>query len=256
MALLAYPIQSIHIGGRKFGADYRFPLHVQTQHQFYAVLEGRVRVDVEGQSLLLKPGEALWMAPALRRSPRAASARGRYLNVTFDSPWPALGANRGEKITLTTAALAEAKACADLAGADEQAQAAGFHALCFHLLGPAAFVRSHASRSRPQRNRDGLWLVTRLEQFMKANTGHPLGIDDMGSLVNASRATLVRLFRQHRGLSPAACFRQIRLEHGRRLLRTTPLSITEIAQETGFSSSQHFATAFRQHFGHSPSAWR
>jgi len=256
MALLAYPIQSIHIGGRRFGADYRFPMHVQTQHQLYAVLEGRVRVDVEGRSLLLKPGEALWTAPALRRSPRAASARGRYLNVTFDSPWPALGTNGGEKITLTVAALAEAKTCADLAGADEHAQAAGFHALCYHLLGPEAFARSRATPSRPKRSRDGLWLVNHLEQFMKANAGHRLGIDDMGSLVNASRATLVRLFRQHRSLSPAACFRRIRLEHARHLLRTTPLSITEIALETGFSSSQHFATAFRQYFGHSPSAWR
>lgn len=255
MSLLVYPIQAISIGGRRFGADYVFPRHVQTRHQFYAVLEGRVSVEIEERRVLLKAGEALWMAPVLRRSPRAAGPRGRYLNVTFDSPWPELGA-KGEKVTLGQPALSLATECADLAGSDEHEQAAGFHALCFQLLGAKIFSRRAVALRQTEKPQDGVSLVNHLEQFMRANVSHPLGIDDMGSLVNASRSTLVRLFRRHRRDSPAACFRRIRLEYGQELLRTSSMTVTQVALETGFSSSQHFATAYRQHFGHSPSSQR
>lgn len=255
MPLLAYPIQSINIGGRVFGAEYRFPLHVQTWHQFYAVLEGKVRVKIEGREILLRAGEALWMAPALRREPRAASAHGRYLNVTFASPWPGLGA-AGEKVTLGRNGLAEAKQCADLREAGAHEQAAAFHALCFHLLGSEAFADAGAAKVPEPADNEGLWMVSQLEEFMEANMEHALGIADMASLVHASRATLGRLFRKHRGTSPAARFRRMRLERGHHLLRTSPLSITEIALETGFSSSQHFATAFRKCFGRVPSDLR
>jgi transcriptional regulator GlxA family with amidase domain len=176
--------------------------------------------------------------------------------VSFVSPWVDLGSNGGQKISLNRACLAEARTCADLTDATTEVQTAAFHALCFRLLGAEAFAEiNHTAGSEPTRD-GGNWMVAELERVMQANLGNPLGIADMASMVHASRATLGRLFRKHRGVSPAAQFRRLRLDHGKVLLRTTARSITEIAMETGFSSSQHFATAFRQHFGQSPSAMR
>lgn len=256
MPPLPYPIQSVNIAGRIFDASYRFPLHAQTWHQLYVVLEGAVRIWLEGREVLLKGGEALWMAPLLRRQPSAASSAGRYLIVSFVSPWPDLGANSGQKFPMNRASLAEARHCADLAGAAVEVQTAAFHALCFRLLGAEAFAKiTSTARAEPAQD-GGNWIVAELERVMQANLGNPLGIADMASMVHASRATLGRLFRKHRGVSPAAQFRRLRLEHGKILLGTTSRSITEIALETGFSSSQHFATAFRQHFGRSPSTIR
>ncbi len=256
MPPLPYPIQSVNIAGRIFNASYRFPLHAQTWHQLYLVLDGAVRIWLEGRDVLLKAGEALWMAPLLRRQPSAASSSGRYMIVSFVSPWPELGANDGQKLSLNRSCLAEARHCADLAGAVAEVQTAAFHALCFRLLGAEAFARiSHATKAEQVSDGEN-WIVAELERVMQANLGNPLGITDMASMVHASRATLGRLFRKHRGVSPAAQFRRLRLEYGKILLRTTSRSITEIAMETGFSSSQHFATAFRQHFGQPPSAMR
>ncbi|CAN5512046.1 hypothetical protein BH09VER1_BH09VER1_45030 [soil metagenome] len=256
MSLLPYPIQSVNIAGRVFDANYQFPLHAQTWHQFYLVLEGAIQIWLEGRVISLKAGEALWMAPLLRRQPSAASPAGRYMIVSFVSPWPDLGANGGQKISIDRSALAEARNCADLAGAAAEIQTAAFHALCYRLLGAEAFANLSRTAKAELKGNAGHWIVAELERVMQANLGNPLGIEDMASMVHASRATLGRLFRKHRGVSPAAQFRRFRLEHGRHLLQTTSRSITEIAMETGFSSSQHFATVFRLHFGQPPSAIR
>jgi AraC family L-rhamnose operon regulatory protein RhaS len=50
---------------------------------------------------------------------------------------------------------------------------------------------------------------------------------------------------------------RIRLGHARRRLREQhEQSVTEIAFECGFNSSQHFATCFRRHYGETPTAFR
>jgi transcriptional regulator GlxA family with amidase domain len=46
------------------------------------------------------------------------------------------------------------------------------------------------------------------------------------------------------------------VERARRLLRTTNLSVTEIALACGFASSQHFARVFQQFTGVTASAYR
>jgi len=47
-----------------------------------------------------------------------------------------------------------------------------------------------------------------------------------------------------------------RLEHARRLLTTTSLTLTEIALQCGFGSSSHFSNRFRQQLGCTPSSLR
>ncbi len=48
----------------------------------------------------------------------------------------------------------------------------------------------------------------------------------------------------------------VRLELAKQSLSHSDVPITAIAMDLGFSSSQHFSTAFRQRMGLSPSAFR
>jgi AraC family L-rhamnose operon regulatory protein RhaS len=56
--------------------------------------------------------------------------------------------------------------------------------------------------------------------------------------------------------SPMRKLVRVRTESAASLLRETNLSVTEIALRCGFTSSQHFATVFRDYCGHPPSAER
>lgn len=98
-------------------------------------------------------------------------------------------------------------------------------------------------------------LLTVLET-MEKTVEAPLSRRAMARLASVSERHLDRLFIDKRGLHFSAQYRAIRLAHGRRLLRQSPLAIGEIAAACGFSSAAHFSRSYRSHFGCSPSADR
>jgi len=257
---LFYPIQSIRLHARRFAAGYSFPPHAQPVHQFYCVLAGEVSQRVEGATHRLRAGEAVWVAPGLERAPRAVSAAGEYLVVQFSAPWPELGAGTGGRCRLGAAALADARALATFrtVATDDHRVAVLFHHLCLRLLPPAWFTRlARAEDSRAGRKpvTPGADRVERIERLMAANTGNALRLEDIAALAGMSRSALGRLFMAQRRRSPCARFRELRLDRAKQLLMHGGRSVTEVALETGFSSSQHFAGAFRRRFWRPPSAF-
>lgn len=74
--------------------------------------------------------------------------------------------------------------------------------------------------------------------------------------VGVSPATLHRLVRRHHQISTAAAIKQIRMDHAARLLVNGGLPVSTVAAQVGYSSPFSFSTAFRQHHGRSPTAFR
>ncbi|MGE3128217.1 MAG: helix-turn-helix transcriptional regulator [Fimbriimonadaceae bacterium] len=64
------------------------------------------------------------------------------------------------------------------------------------------------------------------------------------------------LFKRDLGVAFHRYLLGVRLEKARELLQITEASVSEIAEETGFSSASHFSRVFTQRFGNPPSAWR
>ena len=93
-------------------------------------------------------------------------------------------------------------------------------------------------------------------ETMETTVEAPLTRRAMARLAAVSARHLDRLFREKCGLSFSAQYRAIRLAHGRRLLRQSPLAIGEIATACGFSSAAHFSRSYRAQFGCSPSSDR
>jgi AraC-like DNA-binding protein len=73
--------------------------------------------------------------------------------------------------------------------------------------------------------------------------------------VGCSRAGLYRLF-ERRGLAVSDYVRQVRLNHGRRLLRDPALDIGEVSLRCGYGDLSAFGKAFRRQFGLTPRDWR
>ena len=256
---LYYPIQSIRLHSSRFTRGYAFKAHVQPFHQFYCVLEGEISQRVGSVTYRLVAGEAGWIAPSIEREPVATSRTGEYLVIEFNAPWPKLGAGRDRLSKLDTAAVANARALAALRMVTEDRQdvAIWFHHLCLQTL-PAEYFATPLRVAVAQKKTQvpGEERVERIESMLAANTGNPLQLNDIAALVGMSRSALGRLFQEHRGQSPCACFRDIRLERARELLARGDLSVTQVAIETGFASSQHLAGVFKRKFGRNPSDYR
>ncbi|WP_343671366.1 helix-turn-helix domain-containing protein [Chitinophaga sp.] len=84
----------------------------------------------------------------------------------------------------------------------------------------------------------------------------PLQIEDLARQSHMSKATLKRHFQQRYLKSPMHWVWEKRLERTSFLLRTTTLSIQEIAYSNGFENIPHFYRLFRRTFGMTPKEWR
>ncbi|MFC2093452.1 two-component regulator propeller domain-containing protein [Bacteroidota bacterium] len=78
-------------------------------------------------------------------------------------------------------------------------------------------------------------------------------LDDFGKEIGMSRTQLHRKVRALTNYSPHNFIRFIRLKHAAELLSKGAGNVTEIAYDVGFSSLSHFAKAFKEQFGKSPS---
>lgn len=125
------------------------------------------------------------------------------------------------------------------------------------------YLHTHVSQpAEPQRasivERYGVHhpgLLTILEK-MEGAIEYPLDRSTMAHFAGMSTRHLDRLFADHMGSTFIAEYRKIRLQHARRLLMQSPLSIAEIAYAAGFSSVGHFSRVYRAHYGDTPRAIR
>ncbi|TFF25709.1 GlxA family transcriptional regulator [Jiella endophytica] len=98
-------------------------------------------------------------------------------------------------------------------------------------------------------------LLAALER-MEAVIEAPLSRAEIARYAGVSPRQLDRLFAGHLGRSVADVYREIRLRHAIRLLRQSPLDISQVALATGFASPSHFARTVRAATGLSPSGLR
>ncbi|MER8439803.1 GlxA family transcriptional regulator [Mesorhizobium sp. M1312] len=92
--------------------------------------------------------------------------------------------------------------------------------------------------------------------LMEENIEYPLTLTTLGKLCKISKRQLERLFLAHVGTSPSRHYKRVRLEHARRLVDGTSLSLVEVAIACGFQSASHFSKCFREIHGLAPSDCR
>ena len=80
-----------------------------------------------------------------------------------------------------------------------------------------------------------------------------LTVEDVAGAVAVSRSTLYRRLKEEADCTPSAFIRQVRLQHGARLLREQEGTISEVAYAVGFNSLTYFSRSFREHFDVAPS---
>jgi AraC family transcriptional activator of mtrCDE len=81
-------------------------------------------------------------------------------------------------------------------------------------------------------------------------------LDELAAHANASRASLVRMFRVTAQQSPLSFLTELRLELARRKLSATALPVATIAGEVGYKSESAFSRAFHRRFGVRPGETR
>lgn len=212
---------------------------------------GEVRIfEAEPRVRAIGRGAAIWLA--VLGSPAAwRQVLTGWSGVSAEPPLlPALhSADRALRFDALTLAR-----CSSVADAEPALDAVLDRVLALQSGFGAAIARC-PGRTYAQRRQVFLRLQ-RVRNYVAGNCHLDLDNDTLARMANYSSWHFIRAFRSAYGETPHAYLVRMRLEHARKLLRTSPLAIAEIALASGFENRCAFSRLFRQHFGTTAGALR
>jgi AraC family transcriptional regulator len=121
-------------------------------------------------------------------------------------------------------------------------------------------VQQYSSLSKPPARFSGGLSAHRLKavtDYIEENLANPIVLRELAVLARVSVRHFERAFRQSVGVPPHTYLLDKRVAAARNLLLSQPaLTIEQIAQRVGFSSSSHLVSVFRRKTGSSPARFR
>ena len=99
-------------------------------------------------------------------------------------------------------------------------------------------------------------MVRRVLKELRARFNEKLSPTELARNQGLTPRHVQRRFKDATGKTLQQTLLEIRLEQARKLLRETPLTIAEVAMETGFSDINRFPAYFRKRYGDTPRVFR
>lgn len=255
-----------HCGEALCSLQYTLPKHIHSGIELMYVIFGEVAWQVEGRLLKQRAGE-LCVTGAKREHSTASTRHPEFKVIYAGIDLEAMGA-AGERLRSRFRGFV----------ANNFGRAPEFEGVLRGILS-AAMARKRASDAVPRKFAE--LLLAMLEErgkhsakrsvgtrrvfsppiheamnFLRLNLGRPVPVAELARMAHLGESHFAASFREQIGVSPAAYHRGIRLEAAKAALGMPEASVAQIAQEFGFSSSQHFSTLFRQMFGVTPRQWQ
>jgi AraC-like DNA-binding protein/quercetin dioxygenase-like cupin family protein len=284
MAHEPQPIPGVEFCGEWITAKkpYRLAHHRNTGLEIVLVTKGELRWEIENREVHLRANTLFYTLPwqahggveemqpsceifYLCLMPKHKNAKSRR-RFQFH---PALGFTPAEERTISSALL----------GWPAQAVPAGSEeAWLFHHFfrvarepGPLRqglvrdtiklIVASLARLAARGRNPDSrlFGAERRVRQFLDTfapRHAEPWTLESMSEACRLGRTQFSQLLKKQTGDTPVTYLNRTRLREAQRLLGQSQKSITEIALEVGYNSSQYFATVFKEFTGLDPRTFR
>ena len=134
------------------------------------------------------------------------------------------------------------------------AQRPGYHVRCTAMLYSIfAEIRENMETERPRYSP----LVTEALRLLDEHyTEHDFSVSSLAGLLHISTTYLRNCFLRDLGTAPMAHLNSLRMNRAQALLNTGYYSVSNVADQCGFSDPKNFSTAFRKYYGYPPSAQR
>ncbi len=94
------------------------------------------------------------------------------------------------------------------------------------------------------------------KRYIEEHSAEPIKLSDIAASVSLSPSYFHSLFTSVCGITPHDYLTECRISAARDLLCMTSLSISEIAEKSGFGNQQYLGTVFQQKMGISPGRYR
>ncbi|MEC1347753.1 response regulator [Bacillus haynesii] len=151
---------------------------------------------------------------------------------------------------------AEQRALAEMIESEMQASAA----VCFAKLaenGRSAAQCYQHCRQKVSKTFNISPVVTRAKEYMQKHFAErEFSLKQTADALQVSSVYLSRMMKKELGMTFVQLLTEMRIDQAVHLLETTPLSIHDIAEQTGYDTQHYFSTVFKKTIGVSPNQYR
>lgn len=244
-------IQTFTAGLKAQPPDYSFETRHYEQFQLIYVMNGILFFEADGISKPLKPNSVLLLraGSVFRLHTETNGYDGVYF-ISHDSN-PLMSGD-----SLVVQATAEMRILGRLMYREAKTPGHGSRAIMAGLGEALAWLALRQTEKPDPAEDYGRACAERARAALDMAVYSGQGAREILSGHDLSYRQLSRYFAAAFNVSPKKYQLQARLREAEQLLRSTNLSITAIAYELGFASSQHFATQFAAFSGRPPSKYR
>lgn len=99
-------------------------------------------------------------------------------------------------------------------------------------------------------------ITRKIISYIEDHLDKDLTLEKIAAAQNYSKFYMVRVFKEHTGITPYQYIRSRRLEKAAEKLVKTDLPVVEISMEAGYGSQQAFGRVFRCEYGCTPLEYR
>jgi AraC-like DNA-binding protein len=257
------------------GEAFAGPSHVVLSQshpafEFHYMVQGSILWRINGLTYPLKDGQLSWTPPDLEHE-SVDTYRAEHHMLWISVHLEQLGAE-GAELARRLRELARKRVYVFPSPHDVELvlrcillqiveQRARMTEACAQYLGILATVllqavEGHTNGTGPRDARPYCYPVVKALQYMKEHLDERIPLETLARIAGLGKSQLSLRFLDEVGESPAAFHLQQRLEAAREVLMNPEMTVTQVALEFGFSSSQHFTRAFGEAFGMAPLAWQ
>ena len=107
-----------------------------------------------------------------------------------------------------------------------------------------------------ERKSQGQFLSEAACAYLDAHSAEKYSLAEMAKALYVNGSYLIRVFKRHTGMTPLAYHHRARCAKAKELLAHTDMTVSEVGEAAGFTSSSHFSHIFRKTAGCTPSEYR
>ncbi|EFM10077.1 transcriptional regulator, AraC family [Paenibacillus curdlanolyticus YK9] len=231
-------------------------IRLQSEGISQALVDGALTDVRPGDLLLYKPGDMYDLRIGSPHEPTPIKPNGDYY-VMSTGPGMKEWWNSKERQTRTKIAEdSRIKSIWHHLIAEKNRLDGGSPALVTSLVWSLLQLLDRAIEEAPVVQSAAAYHALRMRHYIEEHAAHELHLKDVAQHSGLSVSRAVHLFKAHFGMSIIGYTQKLRLTRAVKLMDHSPLSLEQIAAETGLGSYAYFHRIFRAQYGISPGAYR
>jgi len=268
----------LEVGTKKNGAIRlnTFPSTTTESVRIYYIIEGRFEWLIDKQPYLFYPedvalvlpgapfgsdngileiGSFTWIDLSMGRSKNGHILPGQWSGLS-QSESAAIGKILSLNSLPVLARFGEAGKILKCIHQELFGQEIGYQTRINHQIAELLIMATRQMTRQGHSGRDFPKTFMRLEEMLRGNLAHQWTVEEMAALVGLGTTLFNERVKSYSGFSPINYLINIRISEAIKMLKRPEISVTDIALDTGFYSSQHFSTTFKKLTGFRPSEFR